>query len=470
MRPATKLFALDTNVLLHDPWSLYKFEEHDLYITDKTFRELEKKNEGITEQARNSRQAARLLGELIEHYDGLISEGIPLKTTRDNYQCSGKLFLQMSNQQTTNSQISMNDDQVTLETLLHIRDLPKIFKDRDVILVSKDIYLRIKARCLGLKAEDYFSDQVKSTSDWLRRGSAAMPEIFLSNIDCKIKSWKEDSKLFYEFKKFSNQQFHSNEFLYQKDSQRSNQGYPDTLKISQIKENTVILQTIDNYMETDKAVWGIIARNKEQNYALNLLMDPAVYFISLVGVAGTGKTLLALAAGLAQTLETKQFSEIIVTRNTTPIGDDIGFLPGTEEEKMTPWMGAIEDNIEVLHNLDNSSGNWGKTATMDFLYSKISVRSLNFMRGRTFTKKFLIIDEAQNLTASQMKTLITRAGQGTKVVCLGNNSQIDSPYLTEESSGLTYVVDRFKDWSGAGHVALSNGERSELADYATENL
>ena len=202
----------------------------------------------------------------------------------------------------------------------------------------------------------------------------------------------------------------------------------------------------------------------------------------MLGQAGTGKTLLTLAAALTQTLETKRFAEIIITRVTVPVGEDIGFLPGTEEEKMTPWMGALEDNLEVLNKpaetpaggpaagAGSYGGDWGRAATMDLIRNRIKIKSLNFMRGRTFMNKFLIIDEAQNLTPKQMKTLITRAGPGTKVVCLGNIAQIDTPYLTEGSSGLTYVVDRFKGWPHSGHVTLQRGERSRLADHAAEVL
>jgi PhoH-like ATPase len=230
------------------------------------------------------------------------------------------------------------------------------------------------------------------------------------------------------------------------------------------------LEIVQDYSNSKFNVWGINARNKEQNFALNLLMDPNVDFVTLLGQAGTGKTLLTLAAALQQTLDLKQYSEIIMTRVTVSVGEDIGFLPGTEEEKMNPWMGALEDNLDVLNKSDETAGDWGRAATQDLIKSRIKVKSLNFMRGRTFLKKFLIIDEAQNLTPKQMKTLITRAGPGTKVVCLGNIAQIDTPYLTEGSSGLTFVVDRFKGWHHNGHVTLQRGERSRLADYAAEAL
>jgi len=231
-----------------------------------------------------------------------------------------------------------------------------------------------------------------------------------------------------------------------------------------------VLELLKDYTHQKNSIWGITARNREQNFALNLLMNPEIDFISLLGQAGTGKTLLTLAAALTQTIEQKHFSEIIMTRVTVPVGEDIGFLPGTEEEKMTPWMGALEDNLDVLNKTDDEAGEWGRAVTQDLIRSRIKVKSLNFMRGRTFLKKFVIIDEAQNLTPKQMKTLITRAGPGTKVVCLGNISQIDTPYLTEGSSGLTYVVDRFKGWGHSGHVTLQRGERSRLADYASDVL
>src|ERR1700760_5028455 len=236
----------------------------------------------------------------------------------------------------------------------------------------------------------------------------------------------------------------------------------------ELNGKTALLQTLRDYGHHKNNVWGITARNREQNFALNLLMNPEIDFVTLLGQAGTGKTLMALAAGLMLTLEFKVYTEIIMTRVTVPVGEDIGFLPGTEEEKMTPWMGALEDNLDVLNKTDDDAGDWGRAATRDLIRTRIKIKSLNFMRGRTFLNKFLIIDEAQNLTPKQMKTLITRAGPGTKVVCLGNIAQIDTPYLTEGSSGLTYVVDRMKGWSHSGHVTLQRGERSRLADHAAE--
>jgi PhoH-like ATPase len=238
--------------------------------------------------------------------------------------------------------------------------------------------------------------------------------------------------------------------------------------VRRIEGGDAVIELANDFRSAKHAVWGISARNREQNFALNLLTDPDIDFVTILGTAGTGKTLLALAAGLSQVLDQNRYREIIMTRVTVPVGEDIGFLPGTEEEKMTPWMGALMDNLEVLTQTDG--GDWGRAATDDLLRSRIRIHSLNFMRGRTFLNKYIILDEAQNLTAKQMKTLITRAGPGTKIVCLGNVAQIDTPYLTETTSGLTYVVDRFKGWPGSGHITLLRGERSRLADFAAEAL
>ena len=322
-------------------------------------------------------------------------------------------------------------------------------------------------RPLGLRllaAEDYFNDKVLEDTDLLYTGVRELPADFWDKHGQGMESWKAESRTFYRVKGPLCSQLLVNEFLYQEGDQ------PLQAIVRSVAGKTAELQTLIDFSHPKNNVWGITARNREQNFALNLLMDPEVDFITLLGQAGTGKTLLTLAAGLTQVLETKQYSEIIMTRVTVPVGEDIGFLPGTEEEKMAPWMGALEDNLDVLNKSDDEGGDWGRAATRDLIRSRIKIKSLNFMRGRTFINKYLIIDEAQNLTPKQMKTLITRAGPGTKVVCLGNIAQIDTPYLTEGSSGLTYVVDRFKGWDHSGHITLQRGERSRLADHAAEVL
>jgi PhoH-like ATPase len=301
-------------------------------------------------------------------------------------------------------------------------------------------------------------------TDLLYSGVRELPADFWDKHGKGMESWQKDGRVYYRLTGPLCASMQVNEFVFQEGEQ------PLFAMVRAAAGKTAELETIRDYSHQKNNVWGITARNREQNFALNVLMNPEIDFVTLLGQAGTGKTLLTLAAGLTQTLEKKIYSEIIVTRVTVPVGEDIGFLPGTEEEKMTPWMGALEDNLDVLNKSDDEAGDWGRAATQDLIRSRVKVKSLNFMRGRTFLNKFLIIDEAQNLTPKQMKTLITRAGPGTKVVCLGNISQIDTPYLTEGSSGLTYVVDRFKGWPHSGHVTLARGERSRLADHAAEVL
>ena len=460
----TKLFVLDTNVLLHDPSSLFRFEEHDVYLPMMTLEELDHHKKGMSEVARNARHVSRSLDSLVEDAHHL-DQGISLGRL-GNKEASGKLFFQttaMSKQLPDDLPMGKADNQI----LGVVRALHEKFSNREVVLVSKDINMRLKARALGLPAEDYFNDHVLEDSDLLYTGVLPLAEDFWNKHGKDVESWQQGGITFYRIKGPQCSQFVVNQFVYFEGS------LPLYAQVREVSGKTAVLATLRDYTHAKNNVWGITARNREQNFALNLLMDPDCDFVSLLGQAGTGKTLMTLAAGLTQVLETKRYTEIIMTRVTVPVGEDIGFLPGTEEEKMLPWMGALEDNLDVLNMGDgdsNSNNDWGRAATMDLIRSRIKVKSLNFMRGRTFLNKFLIIDEAQNLTPKQMKTLITRAGPGTKVVCLGNIAQIDTPYLTEGSSGLTFVVDRFKGWPHAGHITLQRGERSRLADYAGDVL
>jgi PhoH-like ATPase len=458
---ATKLFVLDTNVMMHDPTCLFRFQEHDLLIPIITLEELDQHKKGMSEVSRNARQASRFLDDLVRSWENM-DEGIPLGPA-SHEAATGRLFLQteaIDGPLPVSLAASKVDNQI-LGVVLH---LSHKFPKRQVALVSKDINMRIKARALGLHAEDYFNDKVLEDTDLLYSGVTELPADFWDKHGKGMESWQANGHTFYRIKGPMTDGLMVNEFVYQETDS------PFYAKVLNVKGKTVELETIRDYSHHKNNVWGITSRNREQNFALNVLMDPEIDFVTLLGQAGTGKTLLTLAAGLAQVLEKKIYSEIIMTRVTVPVGEDIGFLPGTEEEKMTPWMGALEDNLDVLNKTDDEAGDWGRAATQDLIRSRIKIKSLNFMRGRTFINKFLIIDEAQNLTPKQMKTLITRAGPGTKVVCLGNISQIDTPYLTEGSSGLTYVVDHFKGWPHSGHVTLARGERSRLADYAAEVL
>ncbi len=458
----TKLFVLDTNVLMHDPTSLYRFEEHDVYVPIMTLEELDANKKGMSEVARNARQASRMMDEIVSSSPDDIHDGIAL-TGPSHELASGRLFLQteaITMALPAALPTAKGDNQI-LAVVMHLAEK---FPGRPVILVSKDINMRIKARALGIAAQDYFNDKVLEDTDLLYTGSLELAADFWDNHAKGMESWKQDGRTYYRIKGPLSGNMLRNEFVYQEGEN------PLQAWVKETNGATVILETLIDFTHSKNNVWGITARNREQNFAMNLLMNPDIDFITLLGQAGTGKTLLTLAASLTQVLETKKYSEIIMTRVTVPVGEDIGFLPGTEEEKMAPWMGALEDNLDVLNGSTGEGGEWGRAATRDLIRSRIKIKSLNFMRGRTFINKFLIIDEAQNLTPKQMKTLITRAGPGTKVVCLGNIAQIDTPYLTEGSSGLTFVVDRFKGWAHSGHITLQRGERSRLADHAAEVL
>ncbi len=456
-----KLFVLDTNVLMHDPSCLFRFAEHDVFLPMITLEELDGHKKGMSEVARNARQASRFLDELVRDADD-IDAGISLKAA-SHKAATGRLLLQtraLDGQLPAGLPVGKADNQILgIVMALHLAQ-----PERQVILVSKDINMRIKAAALGLAAEDYFNDQVLEDTDLLYSGAREIDQGFWEKNGKNLKSWQEGGKSYYRMSGPGCANLLLNEILWQGGEA------PFAARVLAREGKTITLETLSDYSHSKHSVWGVTARNREQNFALNLLMNPEIDFVTLLGQAGTGKTLLTLAAGLALTLEEKRYSEIIMTRVTVPVGEDIGFLPGTEEEKMAPWMGALDDNLDVLNKSDDDGCDWGRAATRDLIRSRIKVKSLNFMRGRTFLNKFLIIDEAQNLTPKQMKTLITRAGPGTKVVCLGNIAQIDTPYLTEGSSGLTYVVDRMKNWAHAGHITLQRGERSRLADFAAEVL
>jgi PhoH-like ATPase len=465
--PAT-LFVLDTNVLMHDPTSLFRFEEHDIYLPMITLEELDGHKRGMTEVARNARQVSRDLDALAASMPSRdtsgMSDGLALNRT-GHREAGGKLFFQ-TNLVNVSLPAGLPQGKADNQILGVVQALREQQPGRDVVLVSKDINMRIKARALGLPAEDYFNDKTLDDGDLLYTGVLALPPDFWERHGKTMESWQQGGLTYYRISGPLVPALLVNQFVFLEAPGAA----PLYAKVTEITGKTAVLRTLREYTHTKNAVWGVTARNREQNFALNLLMDPECDFITLTGTAGTGKTLMTLAAGLSQVMDDRRYTEIIVTRVTVPVGEDIGFLPGTEEEKMGPWMGALDDNLEVLSRGDGGAGEWGRAATNDLVRSKIKIKSLNFMRGRTFLNKFVIIDEAQNLTPKQMKTLITRAGPGTKIVCLGNLAQIDTPYLTEGSSGLTYAVDRFKGWPHSGHVTLARGERSRLADFASEVL
>lgn len=458
-----KLYVLDTNVLLHDPTSIFRFQEHDIYLPMMTLEELDNHKSGMTDVARNARQVSRTLDGILQNLEGPIDKGIPLETLNHG-EATGRLFIQTK---PFNVKLPMlPQGKADNQILSVVEGLKESVKDRDVVLVSKDINMRLKAAALNLVAEDYYNDKMIEDSDILYSGTLKLPANFWDEHGRNLKSWQKDGRTWYQIEGSLVPSFLVNQFIWYEQEGAT----PFYAQVMSVEGNRATVRLIDDYLNPKHTVWGINARNREQAFALNLLMDPNIDFVTLLGQAGTGKTLLTLAAGLTQTMEQRRFNEIIITRATISVGEDIGFLPGTEEEKMAPWLGAIDDNLEVLNRGSGNGSDWGRRASEDLIRSRIRIKSMSFMRGRTFLNKFVIIDEAQNLTPKQMKTLITRAGPGTKIVCLGNIAQIDTPYLTEGSSGLTYVVDRFKGWPHSGHITMQRGERSRLADFASDAL
>ncbi len=464
---ARRLFVLDTNVLMHDPTAIFRFEEHDIYLPMVVLEELDANKKGLSEAARNARQVSRFLDDMMrgvtkEQIDAGLIIPSAYSGNHGKKPPAGRLFFQ-TRELAGGLPVGLPgvgvDNLILGQTLSLQRQEPRA----RVALVSKDINLRIKAAIVGVHAEDYYSDKTIEDADVLYTGVETLPEDFWEQHGKDMRSWKEGDRTWYQVNGPAAGAWRPNVFVYE----AGPQGIEAIVR--GVNGEAATLELARDFRSERHSVWGISARNREQNFALNLLMDPEIDFVTLLGPAGSGKTLLALAAGLAQTLERNRFVEIIMTRVTVPLGEDIGFLPGTEEEKMEPWMGALIDNLEVLTRSDEG-GNWGRAATNDLLRNRIKIRSLNFMRGRTFLNRFIILDEAQNLTPKQMKALVTRAGPGSKLVCLGNIAQIDTPYLTETTCGLTYVVNRFQGWPYSGHITLVRGERSRLADFASEAL
>lgn len=464
MGKSKRLYVLDTNVLMHDPTSMFRFEEHDVFLPMIVLEELDAAKKGLTEVSRNVRQVSRFIGDMMsaqgseELQNGLeliMPHGLQLPSAR------GRLYFQTRTTEIHPSLLSEGSfaDNEILSTALALRETTK---DREIVLISKDINLRIKAAILNLPAEDYRNDRALDDVDLLYKGVSFEDESFWDRYP-QVESWSENGATYYRVKRIENDDWFPNQCIV------IGEGDGIEAIAVEVSQEFAVLKLVTDYQSGRNTVWGIQARNREQNFALNLLVDPEIDFVTLLGIAGTGKTLLTLAAGLAQTLDERVYNEVIVTRATVSLGEEIGFLPGTEEEKMTPWMGALTDNIEVLTQSEEG-GEWGRAATNDLLANRIKVRSMSFMRGRTFLNRYVIIDEAQNITPKQMKALLTRAGPGTKMICLGNVSQIDTPYLTETTSGLTFAVDRFKQWQHSAHITLQRGERSRLADFASEAL
>jgi len=448
-----KIYILDTNVIIHDPSSLQRFDEHDVILPIVVLEEMDKVKKGFDELARNVREASRQLDELSMDCDDL-SKGCPLPG-------GGRLFFELNHRSLEILPDSLakgsGDNRIIAVSMAVQQEHP----DRHVVLVSKDINLRIKARALGLKTEDYRSDRVVSDLSVLPSGKVRLDHATWETManDMAVLEHDHGNHFVVTWPEAMELPFRNSFVILPGDREvamRCDDIDADNRKVH--------LQDIISYRHDRHAVWGIQARNLEQNMAMNLLMDADLDLVAMMGLAGSGKTLLALAAGLHQTLDMGLYEKILVTRATVPMGQDIGFLPGTEREKLEPWMGAVTDNLSLL--LGDEAQN-----IPDILgQHRIEIAALSYARGRTFTKTWLIVDEAQNLTPHQMKTLVTRMGEDSKLIILGNNAQIDTPYLTAHTNGLTQAVSAFAGWEHGGHIALKASERSRLASKAVEVL
>lgn len=450
--PATRLFVLDTNVLLHDPYSILKFSEHDVYVPFVTLEELDGKKSGNLDVNRNARQATRLMDDVVSQEGFTMETGFPLQPFNGGH-ATGRMFVQREALPFLSNEHLRKNDNLYLSVLDH---LMKTQPGREVVMVTKDLNLRIKARAMGFRAEDFKHDHAIDDADLIYRGWREVSAEELSAWGTDMQSWKSNRVVHYRVPRTDQR---INEFLV----------FPggELYRVIELEEKSCVLQAVIDTTKDKNAVLGICARNEEQRAALSLLRDPEVDLVALLGPAGTGKTLLALAAALQQ-IDEGVYDNILFTRANTPLGEDIGFLPGSEEEKMAPWLGALFDNIEVLAEQAESEIEGQKVR--ELAKEVVEIRAMTFMRGRTFHRRVVILDEAQNLTPKQMKALITRAGEGAKIVVLGNLAQIDSPYLSETSSGLAYLVERFKGWPHFGALVLEKGERSRLANAGNERL
>ena len=464
-KKATRLYVLDTNVLIHDPAALYNFDEHDVVIPMTVLEELDKHKNGIREIARTARQISRTLSDLTSQvtFDE-IQSGIPIPRITGE---SGKLhFLCYRDLKPFDSLDDSPDNRILAETCRLREERP----DASVILITKDINLRVKAAALKVPVEDYLNDRAFDDSDAMIEGAqvytsagpqgASLWEAL--NVDVTVE--RADHHTFYQLSGDMPRHWHVGMLV-----SDSENGAEFEAIIRELGPSSARLQLLTNYRH-HAGVWGVHAHDSRQNFTLNLLMDPEIDLVTIAGNAGTGKTFMTLAAAFQQTLDQKQFERIVFTRAPIPMGEDIGFLPGTEEEKMSPWMGAFHDNMDNLLRNDEGESTWDNGATRQLIGSRVQIRAPSFMRGRTLNDTFLIIDEAQNFTPKQLKSLVTRAGRNTKIVCLGNVGQIDTPYLTANTCGMAAVVERFRDWPHAGHITLKSVERSRLALAAEELL
>ena len=450
-----RTYILDTNVLIHDPHAPLRFEEHEVAIPMTVLEELDKLKSGQNETARGARQASRTLSNLLDKspLKG-VNESLPIDRGGSN---EGTLsFLNLPSDYGKGGHIdsSVADNMILLSAM----EAQSNRGDREVIVVSKDVNLRVKAVALGVLVEDYSYDNALDDGDTMAEGLWSSEDLWNGDLFDSVHDISASGRQRLKVTGACVGDWYPGMLVC------DDKKYEAIVREKDGKE--AVIEPCDSY-RNGKNLWGVNARDVRQNFAINLLMDDEIDLVTLAGGAGTGKTFIAMAAALALVFEARRFERIIITRETTPSGEDIGFLPGTEEEKMLPWMRAFYDNIQELIRIQDPHV---AAAAKPFIESRLEMRSMSFMRGRTLSDTLLILDEAQNLTPRQAKTLATRVGRNTKLICLGNVGQIDTPYLTGPTSGLTHLVQRFRGWPHAGHITLSKVERSRLADMAEKQL
>ena len=452
-----KMYVLDTNVLIHDPNALLNFEEHDVIIPMTVLEELDSLKSGKQAVAADCRQAIRNIDKLLgDASPGEIEKGVPIVRGK-KAEPLGALSILMSTDYQGNHGLPEHPNENKI--INPLAALQTRHTSRDIILVSKDINMRLKARGFGVEAQDYHNDMLLDDIDLLPKGYKEFPNSFWDTIE-KVETIQREGITEHILRREGDlARLTINEFVIDE------QGFVG--KVSDVGEDQIVIRDLHQHDLMHEEVWGLVPRDIYQAIALNLLLDPDIHLVNLTGSAGSGKTILALAACIEMTVASKLYKRIIATRSTQGLDEDIGFLPGTEAEKMEPWLGAIVDNLEALHEDDENM-----TASVDYILSKVPLhfKSMNYIRGRSFQHSLIIIDESQNLTPHQIKTIITRAGNGSKVICLGNLAQIDTPYLSALSSGLTYMTERFKSFRHGGHIHLQGVPRSVLAEYAEANL
>ncbi|WP_068860908.1 PhoH family protein [Perlucidibaca aquatica] len=459
-RPADtrrKAYVLDTNVLIHDPNALLNFEEHQILIPMTVLEELDKLKSGKASVSAECRAAIRMIDRVLGSAEPeQIRQGVPIwRDAERKYLGTLSVLMDQPEGGVQTLANSLNDNKIiNLLVSLQVAD-----QQTRIVLVTKDINMRLKARACGLASEDYTNDQLVSDVKQLSKGYAEFEGSFWERF-----SGVETVQAIGETRHYLRREdwdapVFANQFVVDE------QGFIG--RVLSVSAEQIVLRNMSHERLMNQEVWGLRPHNIHQAMALDLLRDPSVHLVSLTGPAGSGKTILALATAIEQSIEEKRFNKIIATRSTPPLAEEHGFLPGTEEEKMDPWLGAISDNIEALHLHDESPK--GSIAYVKER-ANIQFKALNYIRGRSFQRALILIDECQNLTPHQMKAIITRAGEGSKVICLGNLAQIDTPYLTPTSSGLTYMCERFKGFAHGGHIQLEGSPRSVLAEYAENNL